>query len=230
MTWFSQLLQDRPPGEEQIHYHTLHQAVGWLGIGLPFVVWFGSLWFSDCATVQPSISHYYYTNMRELLVGVLCAYSLFLFTYKGYSRLDGIVANLAALACLGIAIFPTDVAPASGCQQEVVSMIDVPYHRAIHLTCAILFFLILAFMSLFLFTRSGHDDPKKRTPRKRWRNRVYRTCGIIILACMAILAFTMKGGEGEKSGYTVFALEVVMLVAFGYSWLTKGEFWYHKDA
>lgn len=231
MTVLSNLLRDRPPGESQIHYHTLHQAIGWLGIGLPFAVWFGSLWFSECNAVQPSISHYYFTNMREVFVGVLCAYSLFLFTYKGYSKMDGFLANLAAIACLGIALFPTDpvLTKDSTCQQDVVSMITVPFHRAIHLSCAIAFFFILAMMSLFLFTRSKEQDPSKRTLQKRRRNRVYRVCGSIILICMGILTFTMNGGEGEKSGYIVFTLEVVMLVTFGYSWLTKGEFWYHKD-
>ena len=230
MTWLTNLLQDRQLGEGRIHYHTLHQAIGWLGISLPFALWLGSLWFSDCETVQPSISHYYFTNMREILVGVLCAYALFLFTYKGYSKLDGIVSNMAAIACLGVALFPTDpvLKEGSTCQLNVVSMIAVPYHRTIHLVCAVAFFFILAMMSLFLFTRSS-QNAAERTKAKRRRNRVYRVCGTLILACMGILLFTMDGGEAEKTGYTVFALEVVMLLAFGYSWLAKGEFWYHKD-
>jgi len=192
-----------------------------LGIFLPFVLWGGAKWIGDCSTLQPSISHYYYTNMREVFVGVLCAVSLFLFTYKGPSKLDGILTNIAAFFCLGVALFPTDILSSSTCQHEVTPFINLSYHATIHLTCAALFFIILALMSFFLFTRTD-PDPAKLTENKLKRNVIYRICGVgMILALMAILIYFLSGGRKENQ--VVFYMEAFMLVAFGFSWLTKGE-------
>ncbi|HRI78341.1 MAG TPA: hypothetical protein PLR06_02300 [Cyclobacteriaceae bacterium] len=218
---FRSLLADREPNSILIHYKTLRRWVGWLGILLPFVLWIGGKLIGDCSILQPSISHYYYTNMREVFVGVLCAVSLFLFTYKGPSRLDGILTNIAAFFSLGVALFPTDILESSACQHEVTSFIGVRYHAVIHLTCASLFFIILALMSLFLFTRTS-PDPSRLTKNKLKRNVIYRICGVVmIVALIAILIYFLSGGRKENQ--VVFFMEAAMLVFFGISWLTKGE-------
>ena len=42
--------------------------------------------------------------------------------------------------------------------------------------------LALAYFSFFLFTLSSGSP----TPRKRTRNRIYRVCGVTIVACIAV--------------------------------------------
>ena len=159
--------------------------------------------------------------MREVFVGALCAVSLFLFTYKGPSKLDGILTNIAAFFCLGVALFPTDMLGSSACQHEATPFIDVSFHATIHLTCASFFFIILALMSLFLFTRTN-PNLARMTENKLKRNVIYRICGVVmILALIAILIYFLSGGRKENQ--IVFFMETVMLVAFGFSWLTKGE-------
>jgi len=63
-------------------YLALRKAVGWIGMLLPFVLMCGvSLIFKSDIKLQ-NISMYYYTGMRDVFVGALCAIGLFLFFYK----------------------------------------------------------------------------------------------------------------------------------------------------
>jgi hypothetical protein len=96
---------------------------------------------------------------------------------------------------------------------------------AIHLISAALFFLTLAYFSLRLFTKT---DPKVApTPRKLNRNLVYLVCGYTIVAAITLIAvykvlpnnIEMRLAELKP----VFWLESIAVVAFGISWLTKGE-------
>jgi len=45
------------------------------------------LYFRDPG-IQDSISSYYYTDMRDVLVGSLCAIGVFLWSYRGYDDPD----------------------------------------------------------------------------------------------------------------------------------------------
>ncbi len=63
------------------------------------------------------------------------------------------------------------------------------------------------------------------TPEKLIRNRVYTACGYLILACIALLA--VYGVFFQNTSIVqwrpVFWLEAIAIVAFGASWLVKGE-------
>jgi hypothetical protein len=59
--------------------------------------------------------------------------------------------------------------------------------------------------------------------QKRRRNRVYTVCGWIIVA--AIVLVIVSNIVDPPSGWnTLYWLETVAVVAFGVSWLVKGEF------
>lgn len=188
-------------------YLALRKAVGWIGILLPFTLMTGVFIFFDGKSVLVTISQYYYTGMRDVMVGALCAISLFLFFYKGYGRWDDFTANIAAFMALGVAWFPT---VESG-----------PYDAAawIHFICASLFFAVLAGITLLLFTRKK----TKITARKLLRNRIYYLCGTLMLVALAaiIIFFGFFTKKYPQSSF-VFWCETVALVAFGISWLTKG--------
>lgn len=205
-----------------ISYLTLRKWVGFLGILLSFVLMTGSRIFDQCTQYQPSISHYYYSIMGNYFVGTLCAVALFLFSYKGYDRIDNITGNLAAVFAILVAFFPTDADSNSLCQFIRTSRKgSVNY---IHYTSAALLFSSFAFFSLFLFTKSS--DKKAKTSRKKIRNRLYIICGIIILACIILLGAyhlfenSLPGLEKYKP---VLVLESSALIAFGTSWIIKGE-------
>ena len=58
-----------------INYKYLRKAVGWIGILLPFVLLVGNIVISS--ELPGSVSGYYYTGMRNVLVAALCVLGVF---------------------------------------------------------------------------------------------------------------------------------------------------------
>lgn len=220
-------MQNKKHIPELISYQTLRKTIGWLGILLPAAMIAGNAIFGLCYTIQSSVSHYYYTVTGNLLTGILCAVALFLVAYKGYSWLDQFCSSLAGALALLIALFPTDMETlaAQGTEKQSCVIFELPTHafrNAVHYGSAGLFFLTLAFISWALFTK-GDDDP---THEKQVRNQVYRTCSIVIISCVLLIgAYGIWGDREDRISRfkPVFFLEWIALLAFGTSWLVKGE-------
>ena len=207
-----------------ISYLTLRKAIGFLGIFLPFGLLLGTCLFCKCTEYESSISHYYYTRMGDMLVGVVCALALFLFCYKGYERIDNIASTLAGVFALGIIIFPTSIDYNLVCNRICPEYISSDCIGYVHFTSASLFFIPLALMSLLLFTKTSGN----MTEQKKIRNIVYRACGISILFFLAAIAIYVillqKESPAIEAHHPVFWFETASLIAFGVSWLVKGEF------
>lgn len=197
-----------------ISYLGLRKAIGIIGTALPFVLAFGKV-LLDSPGIQSSISAYYYTVMRDVFVGSLCAIAVFLMSYRGYERKDDIAGDLACAFALGVALFPTTPEAGATSHERIIG--------ALHLFFAACFLLTLAFFSLVLFRKTHADKPP--TPRKVQRNRIYTVCGYAILVCVALIALVMLvfNDSPIKRVDPVFWLEAAAIVAFGVSWLTKGE-------
>jgi hypothetical protein len=207
---------------EIISFTVLRIWIGILGIALPFILVIGTFAFSDCDFILPSISHYYYSNMKVFFVGVLSAVSLFLFTYSGYSRLDNIITTVAAGCCFLVAIFPTYLSKSITCLTKGSSFIKQDVN-GYHLLFAAMFFVILALMSIFIFTKSSL--PKQdQTPAKRVRNFIYRFCGIGMIICLISMGLISQFWVDKFGDFPhVFWFESLILLLFGISWLTKAE-------
>lgn len=194
-------------------YLTMRRIIGIFGFALPIALIIGSfLPFSgSLEKILPSISDYYDTYMRNILVGVLCGVSLFLFSYRGFSFIDNLAANCAAFFALGAAFFPTN----SSCA-------FVHYY---HMISAALFFCTLACISLFLFTLTEDGSPAKG--RKIIRNRIYRICGIFMLVSTFLMLLYIVFLENKIAWLDklkpIFIMETLSLFAFGTSWLIKGR-------
>ena len=205
-----------------ISYVGLRRWIGILGILLPFICLVGGWIFADLSA-QQSISFYYHTNMRDFFVGLLIGVSLFLVTYRGHERIDSIVATVSGIAGFGVAVFPC-LLDSSSAQPVGIFQVVPAASNTIHLVCASLFFILLGCNSFFLFTmRPYKDAPITRS--KGIRNRIYRSCGLIIFACLVLLAvfLVVLGPEEAHRTKAVLFFETIMLGAFGLSWLVKGE-------
>lgn len=200
-----------------ISYKFLRVTVGVLGMGMPLILYAGGKLIFGLG-VQESLSAYYHTAMRDVLVGILFALGVFLLSYKGYGRADDIAGNLACIFAIGVALFPT---LREGETSEIAQRISVAHH-----VFAALFLLNLTYFALFLFTKSN-KKPSETTPLKRIRNMIYRACGGVMLLSILLLAiyFLAQGGEGPFLGSSVpiFWLETVAIIAFGISWFVKSE-------
>jgi len=152
-------------------------------------------------------------------VGLLVGVGMFLTTYNGYEQIDSIISKTTGLAGLGIAIFPclSNITPVGFFQ------LNAKMSNGFHLTCASIFFVLLAINSIFIFTLTG--DKNTMTKNKKRRNAIYIACGIIILLAIVtliIIEMTVDPVVIEQK-CLIFYCETIMLEAFGISWLVKGE-------
>jgi|ERR1700757_860129 len=202
-----------------ISYLTQRKIIGILGILLPV-----SLWLYSCIkgeTIQISISHYYFTQMRNLFVAIICVVSVFLLTYKGYETIDRVVSLLAGFFGLIVVFIHTSYKNPS----EPCLHVSEPITGMTHLISAGLFLLCLAFMSGFLFIKTT-PGVKKVVGRKRIRNIIYIACAVVMVLCVVIMIMYFAitpffNALCERR--PVFWLETISLWAFGFSWLIKGE-------
>ncbi len=199
-----------------ISYRALRKIVGILGISLPIVLFVGAF-FIFHKGIQSSISSYYHTGMRDVFVGTLCVIGFFLLSYRGHEPRDDYAGNVACLAVLMVAFVPT--AP-EGTVSQGAMILD-----SIHLLSATLFFAMLVYFSLVLFTKTKPDAKPSR--RKLQRNRIYKICGVTMLTCMALILLYKAIFTGIfallDAMKPVYWLEAVAISAFGLSWLTKGR-------
>jgi TRAP-type C4-dicarboxylate transport system permease small subunit len=152
--------------------------------------------------------------MRDVFVVGICAIGVFLISYNMY-RNDYIAARFAGTFAIGVALLPTRPDEFATRGQNIVGNL--------HLVCAAAFFLILAYFSLALFTKT--DPLKIPTRRKLQRNVIYKICGVTILVCLAlmILAAILPNDTLRDQFQPLFWLESIATLAFGISWLIKGE-------
>jgi len=192
------------------------QLIGYIGLLLPFLLILMVL-LRDGVTQWKSlksVSAYYYSGAAAVFVGMLVSLALFLFTYRGYENkynwIDRVASITAGAAALGVAVFPTR-AP------EGVTPLSwwTPLSGILHFAFAILLFLMFAVFALFLFPIKAKGEEVQ--PDKRWRNRIYISCGIIILASLIWAVIAVRNGK------PIFWPESIALVAFAVSWLVKGQ-------
>jgi hypothetical protein len=191
-----------------LDFIAVRRAIGIVGGLLPLVLLVGGTLVFRLG-LEPSISHYHGTGMRNVFVGLLSAVGVFLLSYRGYGARDWFAGQFAGSFALLVAVFP-----------------NTGKTTAVHFTAAALFFVILALTSLLLFTRSS--ESKEDQPNgKRRRNVVYIVCGWGILGCVALIAAYNLFLEGRSSGLDsagpVFWLEALAIWFFALSWLVKGD-------
>lgn len=219
--------QIRKEQDQLIPLLWVRRSIGFFGILLPPVLVLGTYLFSTCPPLLDAVSDYYHSVMRDVFVGVICSIALFLFTYRGYDKSDTRVSNLASIFALGIVFFPTDYTTDTTC--IYVSKFQA---KELHNICAIGFFLAISYFSLVLFPKTGESKDGKSiqpTKQKEKRNVVFITCGIIMLACIALIGLDefvleRKITKALNLPFTImFICEWIALWAFGTSWIVKGE-------
>ncbi|HUN15512.1 MAG TPA: hypothetical protein PK622_01815, partial [Saprospiraceae bacterium] len=193
-------------------------TTGILGMFFPIILTIGTQFF-ECRELQNAISTYYYTNMRDFFVGILFAIGITFFCYNGYDKYDRIASWFATVSIICIAVFPTN--NESTCLFGLKSNLSTT-SGLLHNISATTLFITLAVMCLFLFTKSNQFP----TEEKKIRNKIYKTCGIIIFSSLIFLALYMNTNLLRlQFGHwkPVFLFESIMLIAFGFAWIVKGD-------
>lgn len=194
------------PDRQEIDEHTGKLIVGVIAILLASVTDFlagGGL---------ESISESYHSGglARDLFVGSLLAISAFLASYNGYTSNQMKLAKIAAIAAIGIALFPC-----------LCPGYTDPRSSWIHGFSAAVMFLVLAFFCRTFYIRAK----EKGHSRAMLRCYIYAACGGAIVFSILILAIDglLGGAIKEVIPNLVFIFEAVGLVAFGIAWLTASR-------
>jgi len=204
-----------------LSYAALRRSVGIVAVAFPFVVTVPVYLLCD-HTIASSLSANYYQITRNFFVGTLCAISLFMFCDRGYDLKDEIAGILSSIFALGVAFFPTTPDECATHFQKFIG------HA--HYFFATALFSTLAYFCLVLFRTTAVN--RHVTHKKLQRNKVYRACGIAIVASMAAIAAlslldnknTFNVDYWIKRLHTTPILESIALIAFGLAWLVKGDF------
>jgi hypothetical protein len=191
----------------------LRKAIGWLGFSLAWIV------LVLCAVFQcvpgghlfpDSISAtYYYAPTITPFMIILGASGILLICYRGYTWLDDLVNTATGIFALGICLFPCFN---GGVGRVGTFQIPVEISGWIHNASAAMFFILLAYNVLFLFTKSSGA----MTKQKKIRNIIYYVCGSGMLTAMVCL-FIFKGHA------VTWWVEAIALMFFGIAYLTKAD-------
>lgn len=204
-------------------YRRLRRAIGYIGFFLPIILVIFSLPAFFETAIQPSISHYYYTNLRELFTGSLCAVGLFMIRYKGFStspwwKNDNFLTNVAGAMAFGVAFIPTN----PNCSGDKIYTL-IPSTAMgwgyVHYGFAAILFSAFAMLSIKVFTIGQSENTDIPIS---WinENKIYRFCGYAIIFCIAgivLLPFVWD------FAYITLLMEALALFAFGSAWLIKGR-------
>ena len=199
--------------EFAVSYLFLRRAVGLIGSLLPIALPLGYSLTTGHWRLLPSVSSYYYTDMRNPFVGALCAVGVFLVCYR-YQQWDDVLATVAGACAVGVAMCPPVPPAPSGLARTA---------GVLHVTFAACFLVAMALMCWFLFTRSD-TAPQDRPPAKSTRNLVYRICAVIVLVFTGLAGLSSLASQSFIDAvHPLFWCEAVATFAFGFAWWVKGQ-------
>ena len=193
----------------------LRCAVGWLGMLLPWMLLILSCAYGYGFPNSISQTYYFESCITPFMI-VLGSAGLLLLSYKGYDKQDRIVCSLAGIFGIAVCIFPSSISTVWDVD-GIVGTFQIAENISgrIHDISSVVFFALLAYNSLFLFTKSSGE----MTENKKKRNVIFRICGIGMIASFLLIIpvyiFDIHGGA--------WFVEAIALIFFGISWLTKAD-------
>jgi hypothetical protein len=189
----------------EIDHHILKLIVAVIALTLANLTAF----FSSAPIASISASYHEGGWARDIFVGFLFAISAFLLAYNGSSITEMVLSKVAAIAALGVAMFPCQC----GDRAEII-----PFVHA--LSAAIMFLVLAGFCAIF-YSRARAKN--RRTGD--WRAYIYALCGTVIVAAVAVLAVDgmTEGRISADVKRLTFYGERAGLMAFGISWLVASR-------
>ena len=193
-------------------YYRIRNICGLLGMVLPWLALISAgIADKPSSSWWHSISATYYQS--PALAAILTAAAIVLMTYDGYSTIDNVITTISGVFGLLIVLFPCNVGWLDNSARVGFFQLPIKASAIVHNISAAVFFCLLAFNSLFLFTKHGEE----MTDRKRLRNKIYIACGIgMVISLILIVALQ------RLAGWWVLIGEILALQFFGFAWLVKG--------
>ena len=186
-------------------YRALRLIMGMIAFAIPIVV---TLISTDPLS---SISASYYTEARDVFVGMLFVVGAFLWAYNGHTKSQSYASKFASIAAILVAICPTTC---NGCETGANS--------AVHYGSAFVLFSILTFFCLGPFRK----NIKGKGGKKGRRSIIYLVCGLIMafsIAGLGICRIVLADELMNRLRITYWT-ETVALFSFGFAWMVAGKY------
>lgn len=187
----------------------LELTIGVIATLLPFVLIYGAPVAGAGNHVLASLSEYYYSPMRNVLVGGLCALGILFMLSTADNQIDNWLTNLAGITCIGVALFPVRAAAPS--QSSTSQIIGFEHNVFIFLM-----YIALGVMSL-RFAASERGEPGARVTRV-----THLACGYSIFAFLLLVEFSVLV-PSARNFPVILSGETAALMAAGVSWFARGR-------
>lgn len=204
----------------------LRLVLGTLVLELPVALYLAGAWLQGIG-LQPSISAYYHSDVRDILVGVLCAIGLGLIACKRFGRSEDWALNLGGVLACPIALLAIDPAEALACIQpactgDCLAQSAQLYRTAglaigskLHFPAAISFYAVLGYVMVFCSHRTLHLVPASQ---RRWYLAAYPVLGTLffgsMLAAFVLLKFFFPAPADLCRDHRLCWVEVAGIVPF----------------
>ncbi len=194
---------------EEIDHRTIKLLIGVIALTLAGL----TSYFAGGSIASISASYHEGGWAQSIFVGFLFAIAALMLAYNGMSTREMVLSKVAAIAAVGVALFP--------CKCDNRDEI-LPY---VHAASATILFLILAYFCYIFFRRARDKAITLANAQANARATIYVLCGsTIILSILVIAADALLGGAlTAKVARLVFYAERAALMAFGVSWLTASR-------
>jgi hypothetical protein len=194
-------------------YNWLRFGTATIAFAFPLLLW---VWgWKEGLPLQGSMSAYYWASIegdppvRVLFVGGIFALGSFLFLYKGYSRWEDQLLNLAAVLVILVALFPTS--------WKCGSELGYCSPWRLHYASAMAFFACIVIVALLL-SGTTLREIQDQGRRRRYEFAYWLTRGsLIFFPGLAIAAHVLT----KRSDTLTFFLELAGIWAFASFWLVK---------
>lgn len=214
----------------KISEYRLRKAIGILGLALPVLLLLGH------DHLLSSMSHYYYTPSSVFFIGILVAFGLVLFTYRGYpidkTKREVLsadtVTTIAAICIFVTVLVPTNWEGALGPIHFENNSNYLFGHSnqikgTIHLISAGLFLALLGYMCFAKFTLGTKIPVTRKMFYKACAIVIWSSIGLLIILFAVDLIFLDDNLNLYFPAY-VFWFELFAVWSFGIAWLVKGKF------
>ena len=216
-------------------YRTLRLTVGIVAMGLPLAVYLSTL------TITSSISASYYTDARDVFVGLLFVIGALFLAYYGHkdNLLEKWISRIGAIAVFCAAIFPTSC---DLCEPDVKSTIH--YIAAFILFSSVVYFCLFAFPGSAKAKIADEEEEKNKLQKMGGKEVIhkidtlvalqrmqarrilfYKMCGFVIAAIMlgSVIASFALSNAIKQAWPITFIAEAAALELFGIAWLTASK-------
>jgi hypothetical protein len=159
---------------------------------------------TDCW--QASISAYYYTAARNVLVATICCLGIMLIVYKGSNDTEDVLLNLAGTLAFFVAFVPINLPEVAGCRQVLPTAEEKSGAIANNAGAVIVALAVAGAIIAFVY----FVDKESRSDTSSWGNRLRVISGVVLAAFVAAYFFFPK--QFEAAAHWVAAVMIFIII------------------